>query len=88
MKKALVTGAAGFIGFHLCKRLLNENFHVIGVDNLNSYYSKVLKNKRNIELKKHKNFKFYKLDLKNKNIIEFFKKKNLILFFILPRSQE
>ena len=77
MKKALVTGAAGFIGFHLCKRLLNENFHVIGVDNLNSYYSRVLKNKRNIELKKHKNFKFYKLDLKNKNIIEFFKKKKI-----------
>lgn len=83
MKKVLVTGAAGFIGFHLCKRLLNENFHVIGVDNLNNYYSKVLKNKRNLELKKHRNFKFYKLDLKNKNIIEFFKKKKFDFIFHL-----
>jgi len=83
MKKALVTGATGFIGFHLCKKLLNENFHVIGVDNINNYYSTILKNKRNLELKKHKNFKFYKLDLKNKNIIQLFKKKKFDFVFHL-----
>ena len=81
MKKVLVTGAAGFIGFHLCKKLLNENFYVIGVDNLNNYYSKTLKNKRNLELKKYKNYKFYKLDLKNKDITNFFKKKRFDFVF-------
>ena len=37
-KKVLITGAAGFIGFHLSKRLLNEGCCVIGLDNLNNYY--------------------------------------------------
>jgi len=58
MKKVLVTGSAGFIGYHLCKKLLNNNFKVWGIDNLNDYYSKNLKNKRNLELKKNKHFKF------------------------------
>ena len=44
--KILVTGAAGFIGFHLCKKLINSNFQVIGIDNLNSYYDKKLKEAR------------------------------------------
>ena len=52
MKTVLVTGSAGFIGYHLCKKLLNSNFKVCGIDNLNNYYSKKLKNKRNLELKK------------------------------------
>ena len=38
-EKILVTGSAGFIGFHLCKRLLKENFDVLGFDNINNYYS-------------------------------------------------
>ena len=42
-EKILVTGAAGFIGFHLCRRLLRENFDVIGFDNINNYYSTELK---------------------------------------------
>ncbi len=47
MKKIiLVTGAAGFIGYHLCKRLLKENYKVIGIDNLNDYYDVKLKESR------------------------------------------
>ena len=37
-KHILVTGAAGFIGFHLCKRLLERNYKVTGIDNINNYY--------------------------------------------------
>jgi UDP-glucuronate 4-epimerase len=59
----LVTGAAGFIGFHLSKRLLAENHHVIGVDNLNDYYDVRLKNERLKQLENHDKFTFYKVDL-------------------------
>ena len=45
MKVVLVTGCAGFIGFHVTKKLLENNFKVIGIDNLNSYYSINLKKK-------------------------------------------
>ena len=41
--KVLVSGAAGFIGFHLCQRLLKDNITVIGLDNINSYYDVSLK---------------------------------------------
>jgi UDP-glucuronate 4-epimerase len=59
----LVTGAAGFIGFHLSKRLLAENYHVIGVDNLNDYYDVRLKKERLKLLARNMNFKFYQTDL-------------------------
>ncbi len=83
MKTFLVTGSAGFIGFHLCKKLLDKKFTVYGIDNLNDYYSIKLKKKRNFELKKYKNFKFYKFDLKNKKIINHFKKKKFDFIFHL-----
>ena len=54
----LVTGAAGFIGFHLSKSLLRKNTQVIGIDNLNNYYDVNLKKKRLQQLKKNKNFFF------------------------------
>ena len=44
--KIFVTGAAGFIGFHLCKKLMQYNYDIIGIDNLNSYYSIKLKEDR------------------------------------------
>lgn len=44
--KILVTGAAGFIGFHTSRRLLNEGEHVVGIDNLNDYYDVSLKKAR------------------------------------------
>ena len=49
----LLTGAAGFIGFHAAKRLLSEGHQVIGLDNLNDYYDVTLKQARLAELKKH-----------------------------------
>ena len=63
----LVTGAAGFIGFHLCKRLLEEGNEIVGIDNLNSYYDVELKNSRLQELSKisNKNFHFYRKNIEN-----------------------
>ena len=68
----LVTGAAGFIGFHLCKRLLEEGIEIVGIDNLNSYYDVELKNSRLQELSKvsNKNFHFYKINIEDKNEID------------------
>ena len=66
--KVILTGCAGFIGFHLAKKYLDMNFTVIGVDNLNSYYSKKLKKDRLNQLLKHKkkrNFIFYKTSIDN-----------------------
>ena len=62
-QKVLVTGAAGFIGFHLAKRLLDDSCQVVGVDNVNPYYDVTLKEARLRELKKERNFTFIKLDL-------------------------
>jgi UDP-glucuronate 4-epimerase len=59
----LVTGAAGFIGFHLSKRLLRDKYHVIGLDNLNDYYDIRLKQERLNLLQGQENFTFYKIDL-------------------------
>jgi UDP-glucuronate 4-epimerase len=61
----LVTGAAGFIGFHLATRLLAQGHNVVGVDNLNDYYSVDLKNKRLHILQSNTKFKFHKLDISN-----------------------
>jgi UDP-glucuronate 4-epimerase len=63
MKKILVTGAAGFIGFHLSKRLLERGEMVVGIDNLNNYYDVRLKIARLSQLEVHPNFCFFKLDL-------------------------
>ena len=65
MKIILVTGAPGFIGFQVSKDLLKRNFKVIGLDNMNNYYSVKLKKKRLNLLKKFKKFKFFKIDIKN-----------------------
>ena len=73
--KIIVTGAAGFIGFHTCKRLLNEGFHVLGIDNINDYYDVNLKNSRLVYLN-HLNplkggiWEFKKGDLQDKKFIE------------------
>jgi len=65
MKKLLVTGAAGFIGFHVSLRCLKANMHVVGLDNLNEYYDVSLKHSRLEQLREFPNFEFVKFDLKN-----------------------
>ena len=59
----LVTGAAGFIGFHVARRLLADGHGVVGLDNLNAYYDPALKQARLAELTSSKAFRFIKLDL-------------------------
>lgn len=63
MSKILVTGAAGFIGFHLCKRLLADGHQLIGLDNLNDYYDVNLKFARLARLESEERFDFRRLDL-------------------------
>ena len=59
--KIVITGVAGFIGYHLCKRLLKENISVIGIDDMNSYYDIKLKDAR---LKRLRNILYiHKIDL-------------------------
>ena len=68
--KYLITGAAGFIGFHLSKRLLGQGNSVIGIDNLNEYYDVNLKKSRLNGLKGDPEFTFHKLDLVDRKGIE------------------
>lgn len=65
--KVLVTGAAGFIGMHVCISLLKSGIEVVGIDNINDYYDVNLKVSRLEQLTKFNNFKFYKLDLEENN---------------------
>ncbi len=79
MKNILVTGAAGFIGYHICKRLLKTNNHLIGLDNLNNYYDNSLKYARLDELNNYSkrinlNWKFIEGDLiKEKQLDKIFR---------------
>jgi len=68
--KILVTGAAGFIGFHLCKRLLEDKHQILGIDNINNYYDVKLKKNRLKILLGKKNFKFKKIDISDANFVK------------------
>ena len=91
MSKILVTGSAGFIGFHLSLRLIKENYEVTGIDNINDYYDVNLKyarleelgiNKEEIEYDKsilshkYKNFKFLKMNLEDRKVDDLFGSEN------------
>lgn len=68
--KILVTGAAGFIGSAVAMKLLERGDTVVGLDNLNDYYSVELKEARLKRVQEHKSFSFYKLDVKDTGEIE------------------
>ena len=65
MKRVLITGCCGFIGFHLALRLLHKNIKVIGLDNFSKSYDLKFKKIREKILKKNKNYKLYKKDISN-----------------------
>ena len=77
----LVTGAAGFIGFHTCLRLLKNNFKVLGIDNLDNYYDVDLKKARIHILNKYKNFIFVKSDITDRVSV-----KKFLIIIILKKS--
>lgn len=68
--KILITGSAGFLGYHASKLFLDKKNLVLGIDNLNNYYDLSLKQKRLLVLKKYKNFKFKKIDISNFNSLK------------------
>ena len=70
-EKILITGAAGFIGFHLSNLLLQKGYDVISIDNMNDYYDIKLKEGRLSILNEKNNFKFYKIDLVDKKNIDY-----------------
>lgn len=67
--KVLITGAAGFIGFHVAERLLAQGYDVVGIDNLNDYYDVNLKLARLARIQSQPNFRFIKLDLADRSAI-------------------
>jgi len=69
-QKVFVTGVAGFIGFHLARRLLKDGYQVVGIDNINPYYDIALKEARLEALKNESNFTFIKMDLANRKQLE------------------
>tara|TARA_B100000900_G_scaffold401274_1_gene405772 strand:+ start:3921 stop:4868 length:948 start_codon:yes stop_codon:yes gene_type:complete len=68
--KIIITGACGFIGFHLSKKLLEQNHSILGIDSLNDYYDVSLKEKRLRKLRESKKFEFFKLSLNDVKEIE------------------
>ena len=68
-KSIMVTGAAGFIGFHLAHRLLVEGYQVVGIDNLNAYYDVCLKQTRLTIMMSHENFTFSQSDIADKDSV-------------------
>lgn len=69
-KTILVTGSAGFIGYHFSKKLLDEGFAVVGIDNLNDYYDVRLKLDRLEQLKPYEDYNFFKIDISDKALLE------------------
>jgi UDP-glucuronate 4-epimerase len=83
----LITGAAGFIGFYLSKRLLAQGKSVVGVDNLSDYYDVNLKKTRLSELEGNSEFTFYKLDLADRGAVENLFSKNKFDYVVNMAAQ-
>ena len=83
MKKVIITGSAGFIGFHTALRFLKEGFEVYGIDDLNDYYDPNLKEDRNKILEQDKNFNFIKADISKVEIKNKYNEINPELFINL-----
>ena len=71
--KILITGCAGFIGYHLTKKFCEKGFLVLGIDNLNDYYDARIKDDRLSDLKKNINFSFKKIDISDEGLVKIFK---------------
>ena len=85
--KILVTGSAGFIGFHLSRELLENKYTVFGIDNLSNYYDVKLKKDRLKILSNEKKFFFQKIDLSNFNLINNLVKENNIKYIVHLAAQ-
>lgn len=83
----LVTGAAGFIGFHLSGRLCKEGYSVTGIDNLNDYYDVNLKHARLNQLKSLPDFEFHQLDLTDKKRVDDLFRKNNFTYVVNLAAQ-
>ena len=85
IKKIIITGCCGFIGFSLSKKLLiNKNIKIIGIDTINDYYDVNLKKQRLKILNENKNFQFKKIDIKKYNLLEkIFKNKKIDIVYNL-----
>ncbi len=84
----LITGSCGFIGYHLCQKLLNvKKFNVFGLDNINNYYDINLKKDRLAILKKNKKFNFEKINITNFKKLNTFVKNNKISIIIHLAAQ-
>ena len=70
MATILVTGAAGFIGYHVARTLLEQGHTVVGIDNLNTYYDVSLKHGRLAELKPYRQFTFHQLDIAERDGVQ------------------
>ncbi len=79
----LITGVAGFIGFHTSLSLLKKKKNIFGIDDVNPYYDVKLKKDRLLELKKFSNFKFFKRKIEDKNLRKLFLNKKIDLIINL-----
>lgn len=87
MKSILVTGSAGFIGFHLSKSLLSKGHRVVGVDNLNNYYDTSLKQSRNKILLESDSYKFKQINLSDLPSLKKFAAENEISVIVNLAAQ-
>lgn len=71
-QKILITGSAGFIGFHLSKSLLEDGYTVLGIDNMNDYYDPELKKARLAQLTNYSQFSFAKMDITDRDQLDYF----------------